>query len=80
MGVKQRDAICHVHSAICRAGGQQQPVDATARKEAAVQVHLHISPAGQLHFTHGDGREDKKGPNGPTRANQKDIKTRSRLV
>lgn len=55
VGVKERDAIRHVHSAICRAGGEQQPVDAAAGKEAAVQVHLDVSPAGQLHFAHAGG-------------------------
>lgn len=46
VGVKQRDAIRHAHSAICRPGGQQQPVDAAAGEKAAVQVHLDISPTG----------------------------------
>lgn len=52
--MKQRDAVCHAHSAICRARRQQQPVDAAPWKQAAVQVHLHISPAGQLHLAHRD--------------------------
>lgn len=53
MGVEQRDTVSHANSATCRAGRQQQAIDATARKEAGVQVHLHVSATGQLHLTHG---------------------------
>lgn len=54
MGVQQRYTVRHTHSAACRAGRQQQPVDAAARKQTAVEVHLHISPTGQLHLAHDD--------------------------
>lgn len=52
VGVKQRDTVCHTNSATCRAGRQQQAVDAAPRIQAGVQVHLHVSPAGQLHLAH----------------------------
>lgn len=55
MGVKQRHTVRHTNSATCRAGGgQQQSVDAAARKQTGVQVHLYISPAAELHLTHTD--------------------------
>uniref|UniRef100_A0A146SUQ8 Uncharacterized protein n=1 Tax=Fundulus heteroclitus TaxID=8078 RepID=A0A146SUQ8_FUNHE len=54
--VEQRHAVSHANSAPCRAGREQQPVDAAAGEEAGVQVHLHISQAGELHLTHGDRR------------------------
>lgn len=58
VGVQQRDTVGHTHRVSRRAGRQQQPVDAAAREQTAVQVHLHISPTGQLHLAHDDHWQD----------------------
>lgn len=54
VGVEQRHAVRHAHGAACRAGGQQQPVDAAPREQTAVEVHLHVGAAGELHLAHDD--------------------------
>lgn len=64
VGVKKWHAVCHTHGATRRTGRQQQAVDAAARKQAAVQVHLHVSPTGQLHFAH-DGKFTETWPKDP---------------
>lgn len=61
VGVKQRHAVRHTHGAAGRRGRQQQPVDAAAWKQTRVEVHLHVSPTGQLHLAHDDCWEHTEG-------------------
>lgn len=54
VGVEQRHTVRDAHGAARGAGGQQQPVDAAAREDTGVQVHLDVGAAGELHLAHDD--------------------------
>lgn len=56
--MQQRHSIRDADHAPCGAGGgQQQAVDAAAREEAAVQVHLDVGSTRQLHLSHDAWRQ-----------------------